>query len=189
MSNADSKEAATAIARDTYGADYKHEKGPTGQLHVIRLAAEHCWLILAVHHGVADEITLIVMLRDPASFYNSIVTGQPAQLPELSIQDTNRPQFREVPFAFAFAFAPCVRDFSRPQMPCPVPGRADFQTADQSKAVSPAHAPHKCYHALRYNAGDDYYQGLVVPREYKPKSSGFTMPDLSSKYKATFRCL
>lgn len=89
VSEVDSTEAATAIARDAYRADYDDEKGPMMRLHVIRLRAEHHWLILAVHHGVSDQISMVVMLRDLAAFYNGIVTGQPPQLPKLTIQDTD----------------------------------------------------------------------------------------------------
>ncbi|KAK9834508.1 hypothetical protein WJX74_003362 [Apatococcus lobatus] len=87
--NADSKQAATAIARDAYRADYNDEKGPMMRIQIIRLSTERHWLIMAVHHGVSDQISMVIMLRDLAAFYNGFVTAQAHNLPQLAVHDTD----------------------------------------------------------------------------------------------------
>ena len=57
------------------------------RVHVIRLGVKHHWLLLAVHHGIADQISALIMLQDLAAFYNSSVTSQRPELPPLAVQD------------------------------------------------------------------------------------------------------
>ncbi|KAK9834798.1 hypothetical protein WJX74_010932 [Apatococcus lobatus] len=64
------EEEATAIARAAWRADYNLENGPLVRMQVIKLDAEHHWLLLAVHHGIADQMSALIMLRDLAAFYS-----------------------------------------------------------------------------------------------------------------------
>ncbi|KAK9835708.1 hypothetical protein WJX74_006391 [Apatococcus lobatus] len=87
VTEAQTEDQATAMARATWHADYELEKGPLLRMHVIRLGAEHHWLLLAVHHGIADQLSALIMLRDLAAFYNSFTTNQQPELPQLAVQD------------------------------------------------------------------------------------------------------
>ena len=65
------------------------------RLHVIKMGAKHHWLLLAVHHGVADQISALIMLRDLAAFYNSTITSQRPNLPPLTVQDLDYNAWRQ----------------------------------------------------------------------------------------------
>lgn len=53
---------------------------------VIRLSDTRHWLILAAHHSPTDQMSIGIMLRDLAAFYNSIVCNSRVDLPVLQIQ-------------------------------------------------------------------------------------------------------
>ncbi|KAK9827762.1 hypothetical protein WJX74_001347 [Apatococcus lobatus] len=78
---------AIAIAQDSWAQDYDLEKGPPVRMHVIKMGAQHHWLLLKVHHGFADQLSVLIMLRDLAAFYSSYVTNQRPELPHLPVQD------------------------------------------------------------------------------------------------------
>ncbi|MBS0263261.1 MAG: amino acid adenylation domain-containing protein, partial [Planctomycetes bacterium] len=53
---------------------------------LVRLADTEFWLLLNVHHIAADGWSMSVLERELGTLYASHVTGQPALLPELTIQ-------------------------------------------------------------------------------------------------------
>lgn len=162
VSDADSEEAATTIARDAYRADYDDEKGSMMRLHVIRLSAEHHWLIMAVHHGVSDQTSMVVMLRDLAAFYNGIVTGQAPKLPELTIQDTDHTAWVHRKEA-AGLFEP-HKDFWRETFAAPHSGR---QMPSLVPRLKPVQITHVMLHGIwRYFSAISYQQSrrqVIVP--------------------------
>ncbi|HTQ81001.1 MAG TPA: condensation domain-containing protein, partial [Thermoanaerobaculia bacterium] len=61
-------------------------RGPLLRACLLRLAAAEHWLLWVTHHMVADLWSFGVMLRELTLFYRAGRTGEPARLPELSIQ-------------------------------------------------------------------------------------------------------
>ena len=55
-------------------------------LQVVRLEDRRHWLILSVHHSPVDQMSIGIMLRDLAAFYNGIVCGHQPSLPPVPIQ-------------------------------------------------------------------------------------------------------
>ena len=55
-------------------------------MQVIRLDDHRHWLILAMNHCATDQMSIIIMLRDLAAFYNAITQGSKAELPLLPMQ-------------------------------------------------------------------------------------------------------
>jgi len=60
--------------------------GPLLRLSLLRLAAQEHWLLLVLHHIVADGWSMGVLVRELVALYPAYATGQPAALPALPIQ-------------------------------------------------------------------------------------------------------
>ncbi len=64
--------------------DLKH--GPLLALKLLRFGAEDHLLLVTMHHIVCDGISNGILLRDVRVFYEALLTGRPAILPELPVQ-------------------------------------------------------------------------------------------------------
>lgn len=84
---ADSEADAQVIGRAAWTARYDLSQGPRMRLQVISLGAERHWLVLAVHHGIADQMSALIILRDLAASYSGILTQQEPKLPHLPFCD------------------------------------------------------------------------------------------------------
>src|SRR3984957_8940002 len=60
--------------------------GPLLRLWLAELAAEEHMLLLVIHHTVFDGQSLGVLVRDLAALYRAEASGEPAGLPELTVQ-------------------------------------------------------------------------------------------------------
>jgi amino acid adenylation domain-containing protein len=60
--------------------------GPLLRVELMRLAPNDHWLVLVVHHIVADGLSLGLLLGELGEFYRAGLKGEPARLPELRIQ-------------------------------------------------------------------------------------------------------
>lgn len=82
---ADSPEAGRLIREH---AAYRMDllNGPLLVLKLLKFAPEHHLLLVTMHHIICDGISLGILLRDIAVFYEALVEGKRANLPELPIQ-------------------------------------------------------------------------------------------------------
>ena len=60
--------------------------GPLLVLKLLKFAPQHHLLLVTMHHIICDGISLGILLRDIAVFYEALVEGTEALLPELPIQ-------------------------------------------------------------------------------------------------------
>ena len=67
-----------------YRMDLKN--GPLLVLKLLKYAPQHHLLLVTMHHIICDGISLGVLLRDIAVFYEALAEGKQAHLPELPIQ-------------------------------------------------------------------------------------------------------
>jgi thioesterase domain-containing protein len=82
---ANSSEAGTLIREHAaYRMDLHN--GPLLVLKLLKFAPEHHLLLVTMHHIICDGISLGILLRDIAVFYEALVEGKAAVLPELAIQ-------------------------------------------------------------------------------------------------------
>jgi thioesterase domain-containing protein len=82
---ANSPEAGTLIREH---AAYRMDllNGPLLVLKLLKFAPEHHLLLVTMHHIICDGISLGILLRDIAVFYEALVEGKEVVLPELAIQ-------------------------------------------------------------------------------------------------------
>ena len=71
-------------AHAAYRFDLEH--GPLLVLKLLRFDAGHHLLLVSMHHIICDGISLGILMRDMAAFYDEAVRHTPARLPELPIQ-------------------------------------------------------------------------------------------------------
>jgi len=82
---ATSPEAGTLIREHAaHRMDLRH--GPLLVLKLLKFAPQHHLLLVTMHHIICDGISLGILLRDIAVFYEALVEGRLPQLPELPIQ-------------------------------------------------------------------------------------------------------
>jgi thioesterase domain-containing protein len=82
---ATSAEAGTLIRQHAaHRMDLRN--GPLLVLKLLKFAPQHHLLLVTMHHIICDGISLGILLRDIAVFYEALVEGKQAQLPELPIQ-------------------------------------------------------------------------------------------------------
>ncbi len=62
------------------------QSGPLLALKLLRFGPGNHLLLVTMHHIICDGISNGILLRDMRVFYQSLLTGQPAALPELPIQ-------------------------------------------------------------------------------------------------------
>lgn len=79
------REAEKMAYKDAY-APFDIREPPLVRARLIELAPNDHVLILTVHHIVADRSSTVILLRDLAALYSSVVNGTPAQLPTLALQ-------------------------------------------------------------------------------------------------------
>ena len=80
------EEEALRLAEKEVLQPFNLNQAPLIRLKLYRLDDEEHWLLLTVHHTIADGWSLGVFLRELMFFYRAISSGQSAQLPELPIQ-------------------------------------------------------------------------------------------------------
>ncbi len=61
-------------------------KGPLLELKLLKFTDEHHLLLVTMHHIICDGISLGILLRDAAVFYEALMVQKVAELPELPIQ-------------------------------------------------------------------------------------------------------
>ncbi len=61
-------------------------RGPLVRLALLRLAAEHCWALISMHHIVSDGWSLGVLMREMGELYAAARAGRAARLPALAVQ-------------------------------------------------------------------------------------------------------
>jgi thioesterase domain-containing protein len=82
---ANSAEAGELIRRHAaYRMDLRN--GPLLVLELLKFSPQHHLLLVTMHHIICDGISLGVLLRDIAVFYEALVERKQADLPELPIQ-------------------------------------------------------------------------------------------------------
>ncbi|MEV4614803.1 amino acid adenylation domain-containing protein, partial [Kitasatospora sp. NPDC049258] len=80
------REEALAIAAAESGAPFDLERGPLLRVLVVRLSADESWLLLTLHHIIADGWSTGVLLDELSRAYTAATTGTPVELPELPVQ-------------------------------------------------------------------------------------------------------
>jgi amino acid adenylation domain-containing protein len=76
------RDRATAIARQAFDL----ARGPLFRARLLRLGADHHWLVLALHHSVADGWSLGILFRELGLLYEAYVGGGQSPLAELPVQ-------------------------------------------------------------------------------------------------------
>jgi amino acid adenylation domain-containing protein len=84
--DAESDDAARAILREDAAAPFDLQRGPLLRALALRLSAKRWIVSVNLHHIIADEWSLRVLLRDLAAYYNAAVTGDEIPLPPLRAQ-------------------------------------------------------------------------------------------------------
>jgi amino acid adenylation domain-containing protein len=79
-------DAAQQLLAQAAQAPFDLIAGPLLRLSLLRLAAQEHWLLLVLHHIVADGWSMGVLVRELATLYPAYAAGQPAALPTLPIQ-------------------------------------------------------------------------------------------------------
>jgi thioesterase domain-containing protein len=86
LANAATSEEAGNLIREHAAYRMDLRNGPLLVLKLLKFAPQHHLLLVTMHHIICDGISLGILLRDIAVFYEGLVTGKPAVLPELPIQ-------------------------------------------------------------------------------------------------------
>ena len=73
-------------ARDHAAIRMDLHAGPLLELKLLRLGPESHLLLVTMHHIICDGISNGILLRDMAAFYDELVTGKAAALPDLPVQ-------------------------------------------------------------------------------------------------------
>ena len=77
---------ANRVTREHAAFRFDLHHGPLLALKLLRFGAHHNLLLVTLHHIVCDGISNGILLRDMQAFYEALLTGRPADLPELPIQ-------------------------------------------------------------------------------------------------------
>src|ERR1019366_7325705 len=81
----DEDAARASIARESL-SPFDLGQGPLFRLHLLRLSAEECLLLMVMHHIVTDGWSMGVMVKDFVSIYEAAARGEKARLAPLPIQ-------------------------------------------------------------------------------------------------------
>ena len=73
-------------AQDLSVEPFDLRTGPLVRVQLLRLAAEHHWLLISMHHIVSDGWSTGVLIRELGTLYGAFVEGRPSPLPPLPIQ-------------------------------------------------------------------------------------------------------
>ena len=77
---------ADRITREHAAFRFDLQRGPLLALKLLRFSPGHHLLLVTLHHIICDGISNGILLRDMHVFYGALLTGRPANLPELPIQ-------------------------------------------------------------------------------------------------------
>ena len=77
---------ADRMTREHAAFRFNLRSGPLLALRLLRFGAEDHLLLVTLHHIICDGISNGILLRDMHVFYEALLTGRPATLPELPIQ-------------------------------------------------------------------------------------------------------
>ncbi len=77
---------AERMTREHAAFRFDLRSGPLLALRLLRFGAEDHLLLVTLHHIICDGISNGILLRDMHVFYEALLTGRPATLPELPIQ-------------------------------------------------------------------------------------------------------
>jgi amino acid adenylation domain-containing protein len=80
------KAALDVSLRVAHSRRFDLANGPLWSVRVIRLAANHHVLHLAMHHIISDDWSVQVLLRELSTIYSGCLTGLEAPFPELPVQ-------------------------------------------------------------------------------------------------------
>lgn len=86
VSNAATSQEAGTLIREHAAYRMDLRNGPLLVLKLLKFAPEHHLLLVTMHHIICDGISLGILLRDIAVFYEALVEGKQPSLPELPIQ-------------------------------------------------------------------------------------------------------
>jgi amino acid adenylation domain-containing protein len=79
-------ELAWRFAGEQVRLPFDLARGPLLRVRLLRLEPADHLLVLVFHHVVSDEWSNSILTREWAALYSSLVTGEPAGLPELPVQ-------------------------------------------------------------------------------------------------------
>ncbi|HEY2292123.1 MAG TPA: amino acid adenylation domain-containing protein, partial [Thermoanaerobaculia bacterium] len=77
---------AERLADDESRRGFDLARGPLLRTALLRLAGEEHWLLLTLHHIVADGWSIGVFIRELSALYAAFAAGHPTPLPELPVQ-------------------------------------------------------------------------------------------------------
>ncbi|GAB5522530.1 MAG: hypothetical protein Roseis2KO_04020 [Roseivirga sp.] len=80
------QEEARRLAEEEVLIPFDLAQAPLIRLKLYALSPQEHWLLVVVHHTIADGWSLGVFLKELSAFYKAAITGSAASLPELSIQ-------------------------------------------------------------------------------------------------------
>ncbi|HEY2289347.1 MAG TPA: amino acid adenylation domain-containing protein [Thermoanaerobaculia bacterium] len=162
---------ARALARAEARRTFDLAAGPLWRTTLLRLAADRCWMMIALHHIAADAWSLGVLYRELTALYEAAAAGRPlaAALPPLPVQFPDfalwqrgrlRGEYLEEEIAFwrgQLAGAP-----GRLELPTdrPHPAARSYRGERQTAAV-PAALP-EALHRLTQEAGASLYMVLLA---------------------------
>ena len=86
LPNAATSPEAGKLIREHAAYRMDLRNGPLLVLKLLKFAPQHHLLLVTMHHIICDGISLGILLRDIAVFYEALVEGRLPQLPELPIQ-------------------------------------------------------------------------------------------------------
>ncbi len=58
-------------------------------MQVIKLGPQKNWILIPVHHGIADQMGTLIVQKDLAALYNAAVDGDQPELSHLPVQDSD----------------------------------------------------------------------------------------------------
>ena len=85
-SAAEREETVRALAREEAALPFDLSCGPLMRERLLRLADDDHALLITMHHIIADEWSIGVLVREFTTLYEAFLQGRPSPLPELTIQ-------------------------------------------------------------------------------------------------------
>lgn len=80
------EQEALRLANEEFQRPFDLAQGPLVRAMVFHLAEQGHLLLLTMHHSISDGWSLGLILQELTGYYDALVAGQPAQLPEVSLQ-------------------------------------------------------------------------------------------------------
>jgi amino acid adenylation domain-containing protein len=78
--------AAKGLAAAESERSFDLARGPLLRTALLRLAGDEHWLLLTLHHVVADGWSMDIFIRELSALYAAFAAGRPSPLPELAVQ-------------------------------------------------------------------------------------------------------